>query len=1320
MAVLDSILNRAQRARDYLLGGARRAAAPAPAVATGAAAVIAIAPTLQTPTTPQTPTAPTAPRQPEAQRNPLAGLNRDYAEEADAGANWRPRPTTDSDTLQQIVQILIGSETPTNPLNKTEQVAYHFRLFSAGEADLYDQVTANGDSSGADIAALYQKIDDIDKVILAESGVTGYNIREVEIESIVAPDFTSRNTAATSFKMVISEALGTSFLDSLYIATAARGVRNYRLATFYLELRFLGYGEDGASKTNALADTDLKNGGRWIWPISILEIDTKFDHTGGVYSITALTRGSDIAISDTDGLVPEALSVSGDTLGEFLNAFGLALTNNARDRYLGDVVKYNFKLYTFTNPAGTPVDPSTFQMRPLDTERNPSQRTPMESSPERYVRGSIQPGCRISDVIEFAILSTEEARRLGFDRSSSPPTGTANESMASVNGRNRRETTVFRFEVDNKITGYDITYNRYCHEITYHIYPFYTQRPILTSEQLEGAANPQVQGQMVMALRERGLLERRYEYLFTGKNTEILDLDVRFKFNWHALLPPVDGTSATSASVISSSVMRNDNSNTNVNQTEPVQRVDLNRVAVENRQRATARQGQLDSIATLQREVVPLQRQLDAITGTLTAAQQEDKRRLISRITAIRSQIDAVSQSVGYLEEQIMQARVLLAEQAELRGLNLGAGRSGSVFVEDLVGTATSTQTDEGALGISMNHGGPFLNHVAGSGFAPTHNREMSVYGALLAQLQESVLLEINMTIRGDPFWLGTGGLMRVMDMRRGINPSSGNSGSPGSNSRFVGGRGEANYTIGENAFLLNFRYPYRLTDDNAASNFRSQDIFNGFYTARKVTHTFSGGVFKQSLNAVRLPMIDIAKLLGYSGVTRGGPATGRGDGEARQPNGQPATSVAATAANEAAATAARVAAETSARELASAPPETPVPETASPSSTPTPVPPAPVAIPAAPQPAPPPAPQPVPEPLTGLPPATNGYVPPTAQQRQAEWVSWPLNETSYRLNRRQQADRNYVAETLGIPTNQFGALLFTPGNNLAGAMMPDGSRRYLPGRSPEELRNQPGAAVSAPAPAPPPSPPDRPLQPLTELEADKIRERVADLNLDDPAVIRLIRQVESQSVNRRSAELNIAATLRRRSEQEAGVRAGLIPDITGARVQGFMEAGVTTSVSLGGRTVDLYDQLTPELRARVDNSRANRNSTFTANEIASIQPVVRNLPDLDLTNPAVIETTRSLLARTQGLSQSIVDDRLRVNLTNIGARIAAVNAGLITDINAPGQYRGIREGNVITRVTDGTRTIDIYNQLTPELRARVDENRRIAVDSRNAGNTPF
>jgi hypothetical protein len=103
-------------------------------------------------------------------------------------------------------------------------------------------------------------------------------------------------------------------------------------------------------------------------------------------------------------------------------------------------------------------------------------------------------------------------------------------------------------------------------------------------------------------------------------------------------------------------------------------------------------------------------------------------------------------------------------------------------------------------------------------------------------------LIQANMTIRGDPYYLPTSGM--------GNYNASPSPGRPALNQD-----GTMNYQSQEVHCIVNFKLPFDYNDVSGRMDFSDkQAMFSGLYRIIGVTNDFSGGEFTQELDIVRIP----------------------------------------------------------------------------------------------------------------------------------------------------------------------------------------------------------------------------------------------------------------------------------------------------------------------------------------------------------------------------------------------------------------------------------------------------------------------------------
>jgi hypothetical protein len=686
------------------------------------------------------------------------------------------------------------------------------------------------------LAQVFEAIDNTPQITIAESGVTaGLNIKDVRIEQFVGPTERYRNTNMTLITMQVDEPLGTSLLETMRNAALELRVRNLDKCPYFLELTFIGYqGDDsdgnvGDTVTNLLANDKFDNGGRWLYEVAVTNIDTELETAGSRYTLS-MRPHNESAFDNELNVVPSFGQAKGETVGQFLESFKAQLNELWRFRYGRPVYTFDFKLHGINNLEGD--DPSQFRIAPL---------TPDEESIRSFswVGGSALPimhlmgGARIQDVIEHLFASTDKGAAI---IKAVKKTMDVDEAKDKSTMDLFRKSILLRIEPDVDLGIYDPIINNYQKHITFHIWGYYTQNVILSRAQEINASDNSVQAHMVRELLDKGFFRKRYDYLFTGLNTEVLRLDIKYNMAWNVALP----TLAQFGTDIEQSV-------TNAKVGDQVL---ADRLAA---QRYTEAQ---EEFKKYQNNVVEINNSLASPDLT-----EEDRRRLQREYEAARrAELDARKKVDALQAEQLeIAARVAQTDQ-DIRASRSHKGKWRG-YAEDL---ETPSVQDSGAIPLMISYREMNIGEgkqQTGTGFEKPVNGERGIYGAILEQVYgplSAALLNIEMDIRGDPYWLSYSNIERRMHMR--------GSNSPVLNSEV----NSPNYIEGDNVVQLHFKYPFNIDSETGDINIRAGDKFNGLYRITKVIHQFAGGEFKQTLTGIRYTLVDIARALEWDGIEGG------------------------------------------------------------------------------------------------------------------------------------------------------------------------------------------------------------------------------------------------------------------------------------------------------------------------------------------------------------------------------------------------------------------------------------------------------------------
>lgn len=790
-----------------------------------------------------------------------------------------PRVTDPTFTVSQDAMLAIkdriAKEIPwiPNPLNDHQSYTYKFRFFMMQDEDYVTQV-ANASSGEIKPADIFRVIDNNPIRILAESGVTaGINIQDVKIESLVGPNMESTNTNVTNFVINLTEPMGTSLVETMRNAANDLDIRNMDKAPYFLELTFKGYTETGEIITNGdssgssglLAD-EYENGGRWLYQIKITDIETELTASGSTYTVTALPF-NDFGFDPSCGTSPAGLTITGATVGQMLDNLAEQLDKNWSVYF--QYVTYEYAFDVRLVDGDTSNDPREYKIIP-----------PVEDVEEvrnyQWTKGAATPtmtinlGTEVSTIVETIMASTQEARTKALailieaEATMTAEEAAASRSMRAARGVDLyRAARMFRIEPDVDITGFNYINNIYTKKITYCVWPFYTQAPVLSKRTAGEARDPAVQSALFNDLIERGFFRKKYDYLFTGNNTEVTRLDIRYNLAWAAVLPTlVEATSNTEQE--STHARRADeetvtppngapaNGQTSADTPQPVPPP-----SVEQGQAATQNILEVqDRMKIIEREIAAAEA-LDP-PGDTTALKEEYARL-------------GVQQQTNVAEYQRNREAVAVARtSSEERDRAVTANRrrgADKQYLEDLEGPIE--RRDQASGYPPLPHDVSFVRafnqgqNVIGSGLSTPRGIGRGVYGAILEQMYGPLttgLINIDLEIRGDPYWLSHSNVERRIHMKRGAPPLT-----PASRM--------ANYAQGDNVFMLEFSYPFNLNEDGSI-NIREDaetgdriDKFTGLYRAVRVTNTFAGGEFRQTIKAQRFPLHDLARAMQFDGM---------------------------------------------------------------------------------------------------------------------------------------------------------------------------------------------------------------------------------------------------------------------------------------------------------------------------------------------------------------------------------------------------------------------------------------------------------------------
>lgn len=661
-----------------------------------------------------------------------------------------------------------------NQLNRYDMYNYRIQLYQVDPSALID----------------IERALTPDKSVLLIDSATGsqYNISKLE-HTFVAGYGQVRQTFAHRFDFSISEPNGATFLSNLAVSAATLGIENHLQAMYIIVISFVGHAEGRMSTLPS----------KFYYPVTITAVDMQIDAGGSIYTVNAVENSTN-AFNYLEGVVKEQITVEAATVGEFISEMvskinrsnELQVLTNRNQAYPDEYV-LEFDIESGTDKwAEWKIEQTDDEMQVNGTSRIGDK-----------IQFVVTNGSNIQDIIKMALNATAEYKKIQLHNG-----GTARPEAAAPSDTDLSKLKVFFKLVPSvEYLKYDPLRHNYTRRIKYKIKKYIVPDLVVDNVEYDvSITDPTIQNQRVVNLIKEGLLRKRYDYIFTGKNTEVINLDIKLNSSFYIV--GVTGLHSTVS---------------DANASQPSSGNDAPNV-----------QSQFKNLAEIQK-------QLEKISGELA----EETRRAVQLIKTYKNTQGSVdplepvttdwqeltsgaaaeiSESQGRIQSLRSERDQLLAERQEVIAQRKAAARS-----------LTKPGTYESSRANKIDMPVYFAADVVDQSdwYAPENDRSGGSlqFGAVSANLENTGdLMKIEIAVRGDPYWMGRPNSF----YRTNTNVDD-----------------LVDYERGGNLFFLNIRLPIDV-DDEGIHKPRSDFSITGLYSVISVVNSFSNGQFVQYISAVR------------------------------------------------------------------------------------------------------------------------------------------------------------------------------------------------------------------------------------------------------------------------------------------------------------------------------------------------------------------------------------------------------------------------------------------------------------------------------------
>ena len=710
-----------------------------------------------------------------------------------------------------------------NILNDDDRYAYHLQLFMINDRDSQDP-------------NVRQNLEDnkYRKIIIAESGVTaGFNITECEIEDAVSSNFRNKNSKSVKVDITIVEPYNMSLPDKLYQSSVQLGIINWRLSPIFLKAYIDYYDKDGNLPSSRSPGKHYR--------LNIVDFNNSLTAAGTIYKLQCVVDNN-IGFRNNFYIIPQTYTITSGNISPSPRGVPVPFGANTIGAFFQQLEAKINEFYAKLR-EGPPVS------------------APRGALDQRYEAQAAQ-----LVFYEFNVQEELANQKIKF----SPNVNNRRASFRQVG--NNVEITVGRgisigalvddlcasidkpeFFIPNDQSGiikvpwiecvvenigWDYLLGDYVRRLRFFINVKQTRRPIpnVTFGKTFQLYD-EFQNARLKSIADGGTLRKAYLYFYTGNNTEIINLDVKFN-HLHYIPQPL--TSASVLPAVFSAPLANP--------------LDVGQALG----RRASIQSRLDAIsAEIARGASPdRQRELSAEIGRLIAEDNALVRLVAERSIVIFDPVlgglieSRTGTELGQLSIETLRRRNELAAQRQTASIRAARLE----FAEDV----TSQQQNVPISNLTyITDPRDLINSVRGTGSAPDDVRRL--YSSITSQIYDrrSDMVNITMEIRGDPYWMGRSNLERNDRLLQALPPGN-----------IIGGQTfnmaalpEEVYDPYDAYFLLAFRAGTIPNEQTGFMDLRDDvDFFNALYLVVQVTHIFRDGKFTQRIEATRDALSNIGK----------------------------------------------------------------------------------------------------------------------------------------------------------------------------------------------------------------------------------------------------------------------------------------------------------------------------------------------------------------------------------------------------------------------------------------------------------------------------
>lgn len=449
------------------------------------------------------------------QNIPINGVN-------PTGGNGGSNNNNNIQAVVNSIKTPMATQVIPNPMHEFASWTYAWSLWWLDVNDYNNLI------SGADAGtALAYPLGPTSYVVAEDSGLfpsrrlptqfgLNYNIQDVEFNTVVGLNSSSKSSNMIDGSMTILEPYGVTFIDSLVQASFINTPGyNYLQQPYMLQLDFTGYDDSGNPLPASTTTLYRKR-----FPIRFTGVKVNVTNKGAEYKINYYALGHQ-SYRPEHSTVPKNLPIVAGTVGGFFDALASALNAFWQLEVLDGKQQY-------ADTISFDIDSAIRQSKIVyDKQLSLGKTNPKGISIDASQGSfSIPAGTQITDVINRVLIQSDYLiNQLGLDLQTASEQKTQTTLTQVLNTfKTTCQTTFAGADNSGTVTNgvFDNVRNNYPVAFAYKIHQYavydanHPAAPLLSDS--------------------RPATLKAYNYLYTGKNIDILDLKINFDTTWYTAI----------------------------------------------------------------------------------------------------------------------------------------------------------------------------------------------------------------------------------------------------------------------------------------------------------------------------------------------------------------------------------------------------------------------------------------------------------------------------------------------------------------------------------------------------------------------------------------------------------------------------------------------------------------------------------------------------------------------------------------------------------------------------------------------------------------